>query len=85
MLAATGSAGARIFKGFADATDELGNSIWSFADDSYPVIRQLGADKQAVALAYGLLRLASPNVGASTLDSFLGSTLNHEAIALDAE
>ena len=85
MLASTGSTSARIFKGFAAATDELGNSIWSFASDSYPVIEQLGLDKQAVALAYGLLRLASPNVGVSTLDSFLGSTLNHEAIALDAD
>ena len=84
MLASTGSTSARIFKGFAAATDELGNSIWSFASDSYPVITQLGLDKQAVALAYGLLRLANPNVGGSTLDSFLGSTLNHEAIALDA-
>ena len=84
MLASTGSAGARIFKGFAAATAEDHSNIWNFADDSYPVITALGLDKQAVALAYGLLRLASPNVGVSTLDSFLGSTLNHEAIALDA-
>ena len=82
MLTATGSAGARIFKGFSDATDELGNSIWSFADDSYPVIRQLGLDKQAVALAYGLLRLAHPTTTGG-VSSFLGGTLNHEAIALD--
>ena len=83
MLASTGSAEARIFKGFADATDEHNRNIWTFASDSYPVITELGVDKQAVALAYGLLRLASPNVGASTLDSFLGGTLNNEAIALD--
>ena len=84
MLAATGSATSRIFKGFAAATDELGNNIWTFASGNYPVVTELGLDKQAVALAYGLLRLANPNVGGSTLDSFLGSTLNHEAIALDA-
>ena len=84
MLASTGSAEARIFKGFADATDEHNRNIWTFASDSYPVITELGVDKQAVALAYGLLRLASPNVGASTLDSFLGGTLNNEDITLDA-
>ncbi len=85
MLASTGSATSRIFKGFAAATDELGNNIWTFASGNYPVVTELGVDKQAVALAYGLLRLANPNVGGSTLDSFLGSTLNHEAIALDAD
>ena len=84
MLAATGSATSRIFKGFEAATAELGNNIWTFASGNYPVVTELGVDKQAVALAYGLLRLANPNVGGSTLDSFLGSTLNHEAIALDA-
>ena len=84
MLAATGFATSRIFKGFAAATAEDHSNIWSFANGSYPVITELGLDKQAVALAYGLLRLANPNVGVSTLDSFLGSTLNHEAIALDA-
>ena len=84
MLGSTGSAGASVFAGFAATTDESSDNIWSFASDSYPVIRQLGVDEQAVALAYGLLRLASPNVGASTLDSFLGGTLNHEAITLDA-
>ena len=84
MLAATGSTSARIFKGFAAATAEDHSNIWNFADGRYPIITQLGIDEQAVALAYGLLRLASPNVGVSTLDSFLGSTLNHEAIALDA-
>ena len=84
MLASTGSAEARIFKGFFDATDEHNRKIWTFTSGNYPVIAELGIDKQAVALAYGLLRLASPNVGASTLDSFLGGTLNHEAITLDA-
>ena len=84
MLASTGSAEARIFKGFADATDEHNRNIWTFARDSYPVITELGVDKQAVALAYGLLRLASPNVGASTLDSFVGGTLNNEDITLDS-
>ena len=84
MLASTGSAEARIFKGFFDATDEHNRNIWTFTSGSYPVITELGVDKQAVALAYGLLRLASPNVGASTLDSFLGGTLNNENIELIA-
>ena len=82
MLASTGSAGARIFKGFFDATDEHNQNIWTFTNGHYPVITALGIDEQAVALAYGLLRLASPNVGASTLDSFLGATLNNENIEL---
>ena len=85
MLASTGFAGASVFADFADATDELSDNIWTFTSGNYPVITELGVDKQAVALAYGLLRLASPNVGASNLDSFLGATLNHEAIALDAD
>ena len=84
MLASTGSAEARIFKGFFDATDEHNRNIWSFASDSYPVITELGVDKQAVALAYGLLRLASPYAGVSNLDSFLGGTLNNENIELIA-
>ena len=52
--------------------------------DSYPVITALGIDKQAVSLAYGLLRLASPYAGVSNLDSFLGGTLNNENIELVA-
>ena len=84
MLASTGSANARIFKGFFDATDEHNRNIWTFTSGNYPVIAELGIDKQAVALAYGLLRLASPNVGASTLDSFLGGALNNENIELIA-
>ena len=83
MLASTGSAEARIFKGFFDATDEHNRNIWSFASGSYPIITELGVDKQAVSLAYGLLRLASPNVGVSNLDSFLGGTLHNENIVLD--
>ena len=82
MLYSTGSAGARIFKGFFDATDELGDNIWSFANGSYPVITKLGIDEQAVALAYGLLRLAHPTI-TSGVSSFLGGTLHNEAIALD--
>ncbi len=82
MLASTGSANARIFKGFFDATDELGDNIWSFANGSYPVITKLGIDEQAVALAYGLLRLAHPTI-TSGVSSFLGGTLHNEAIALD--
>ena len=84
MLVSTGSAGARIFKDFAGATDELGNNIWSFTNGHYPVITELGVDKQAVSLAYGLLRLASPYAGVSNLDSFLGGTLNNENIELIA-
>ena len=84
MLASTGVAGASVFAGFFDATDELGDNIWSFANGSYPVITKLGVDKQAVSLAYGLLRLASPYVGVSNLDSFLGATLNNENIELIA-
>ena len=84
MLDSTGSAGASVFAGFFDATDELGDNIWSFANGSYPVITKLGVDKQAVSLAYGLLRLASPYVGVSNLDSFLGATLNNENIELVA-
>ena len=84
MLDSTGSAGASVFAGFFDATDELGDNIWSFANGSYPVITKLGVDKQAVSLAYGLLRLASPYVGVSNLDSFLGATLNNENIELIA-
>ena len=84
MLASTGSAEARIFKGFFDATDEHNRNIWSFASGSYPIITELGVDKQAVSLAYGLLRLASPYAGVSNLDSFLGGTLNNENIELIA-
>ena len=84
MLASTGFATARIFKGFLDATDELNRNIWSFASDSYPVITQLGVDEQAVALAYGLLRLASSTTS-DGLDSFLEGTLNNEDITLDAD
>ena len=84
MLASTGSAEARIFKGFFDATDEHNRNIWSFASGSYPIITELGVDKQAVSLAYGLLRLASPYAGVSNLDSFLGGTLNNENIELVA-
>ena len=84
MLASTGSAGARIFKGFFDATDEHNRNIWSFASGSYPIITEIGVDKQAVSLAYGLLRLASPYAGVSNLDSFLGATLNNEDIELTA-
>ncbi len=83
MLTSTGFANARIFKGFATATDEFGRNIWSFADGRYPIITQLGVDSQAGALAYGLLRLAHPAL-TSGLNSFLGSTFNHEAITLDA-
>ena len=83
MLGSTGFAGASVFAGFAAATDESSDNIWSFASDSYPVIRQLGIDEQAVALAYGLLRLAHPTTTGG-VSSFLGGTLNHEAITLDA-
>ena len=83
MLASTGSATSRVFKGFLDATDELNRNIWSFASDSYPVITQLGVEEQAVALAYGLLRLASSTTS-DGLASFLGGTLNNEDIELIA-
>ena len=83
MLVSTGSAGASVFAGFAAATDESSDNIWSFASDSYPVITALGLDEQAVALAYGLLRLAHPTATGG-VSSFLGGTLNHEAITLDA-
>ncbi len=84
MLASTGSAGATIFEDFADATDEHNRKIWTFASGNYPVITELGLDKQAVSLAYGLLRLASPYVSDNTLDSFLGGTLNNENLELIA-
>ena len=84
MLVSTGSAGASVFADFADATDKLSRKIWTFASGNYPVITELGVDKQAVALAYGLLRLANPYAGVSNLDSFLGGTLNNEDIELIA-
>ena len=84
MLASTGFAGASVFADFADATDELNRNIWTFASGNYPVITELGVDEQAVSLAYGLLRLASPYAGVSNLDSFLGGTLNNENIELIA-
>ena len=84
MLVSTGSARATIFQGFAGAIDELGRNIWTFTSGNYPVITELGVDKQAVSLAYGLLRLASPYVGVSNLDSFLGGTLNNKDIELIA-
>ena len=84
MLASTGFAGATIFQGFADATDEHNRNIWTFASGNYPVITELGLDKQAVSLAYGLLRLASPYVSDNTLNSFLGGTLNNKDIELIA-
>ena len=83
MLTSTGSAEAMIFKGFFDATDELNRNIWSFASGNYPVIAALGVDKQAVSLAYGLLRLARPTTS-DGLASFLGATLNNEDIELIA-
>ena len=83
MLGSTGFAGASVFAGFAAATDESSDNIWTFTSDSYPVITALGLDKQAVALAYGLLRLAHPTTTGG-VSSFLGGTLNHEAITLDA-
>ena len=60
MLYSNGSAGARIFKGLFDATDELNRKIWTFTSGNYPVITELGVDSQEVVLAYGLLRLAYP-------------------------
>ena len=84
MLASTGSAGASVFADFADATDKLDRNIWTFVNGHYPVIEEIGADSQAVALAYGLLRLANPYVSDNTLDSFLGATINNEDIELIA-
>ncbi len=83
MLDSTGSVRASVFTGFFDATDELNRKIWTFTSGNYPVIAELGIDEQAVALAYGLLRLAYPTTS-DGLDSFLGDTLNNENIELTA-